>query len=379
MEDKEKEKLEQELMFLKESFDTEVITKEEYDKAKERIERKLKEFERKNSNKPVKKEKQGEVTMSAPKGANDEIIAVPGPKEEIEIIAEPKEEKKMEKQEPQAVEAPVLAKIPEPAKRESHDGAERGVEPKAPEEEIKIGKWLWLLLIIAVVGGIYYFYFTGSGTGGIAPDNEPVAAPENINSKVIVLSSGKCFNCDTGRVKDIIKSWFPSLIIEERVYESDEGKLLADEMGLRLLPAYIFDENVTKYGRFWELKQIFDKIGERYVLSDEAGGGKLYFARENMPNKLTLFAIQSDSNSRRAIKNAEEFIGKSGGKVIFEVIDLNNDLAKSLSIKTAPTFLINNHIKLTGVQSANSIKENFCKLNNLNICSLELSNSLKLE
>ena len=41
--DKEKEKLEQELNFLKESFESEVITKEEFEKGKERIEKKLKE------------------------------------------------------------------------------------------------------------------------------------------------------------------------------------------------------------------------------------------------------------------------------------------------------------------------------------------------
>ena len=46
MDDKsQKERLEQELMFLKESFDAEVISQEEYEKGKQRIERKLKEIQ----------------------------------------------------------------------------------------------------------------------------------------------------------------------------------------------------------------------------------------------------------------------------------------------------------------------------------------------
>ena len=46
MDDKtQKERLEQELRFLKESFEAEVISKEEYEKGKERIERKLKEIQ----------------------------------------------------------------------------------------------------------------------------------------------------------------------------------------------------------------------------------------------------------------------------------------------------------------------------------------------
>ena len=47
MDDKtHKEKLEQELRFLKESFEAEVISKEEYEKGKERLEKKLNEIEK---------------------------------------------------------------------------------------------------------------------------------------------------------------------------------------------------------------------------------------------------------------------------------------------------------------------------------------------
>ncbi len=381
MDDKEKEKLEQELMFLKESFDTEVITNEEYEKAKERIERNLKEIGRKNSSKSRKKEKaeavKKEGIQEAPKETKEDIVAIPEPKKEIEIITEPKEEKKEEQKEQQALESPVIVNIPKPAKEEIKQEIKVEEPEKEPEEDIKAGKWIWILLIIAIIGGIYYFYFTGSAAEGIAQGNGFAANLENVNSKVMVISSGKCFNCDTERVKSIIRAWFPGIKVEEINYDSDEGKLLADELGLRLLPSYIFDENVTKYTRFWELKQIFGKIGERYVLNDDAGGGKFYFARENMPNRLALFVIENDANSQRAWKNAMEFVSRTGGKVSLDIFNLKEESAKSLNIKSAPAFLINNHIKLSGVQTANSLKENFCKLNDLEVCKLELSNSLK--
>ena len=45
MDDKtQKERLEQELRFLKESFEAEVISKEEFEKGKDRIEKKIKEI-----------------------------------------------------------------------------------------------------------------------------------------------------------------------------------------------------------------------------------------------------------------------------------------------------------------------------------------------
>ncbi|MBS3097116.1 hypothetical protein J4480_06815, partial [Candidatus Woesearchaeota archaeon] len=56
MDDKtQKERLEQELRFLKESFEAEVISKEEFEKGKDRVEKKLGDIE-KQANGEAKKE-----------------------------------------------------------------------------------------------------------------------------------------------------------------------------------------------------------------------------------------------------------------------------------------------------------------------------------
>ena len=61
MDDKtQRERLEQELRFLKESFEADVISREEYEKGKDRIEKKLKEIklvEKEQINEETKKEK----------------------------------------------------------------------------------------------------------------------------------------------------------------------------------------------------------------------------------------------------------------------------------------------------------------------------------
>ena len=64
------------------------------------------------------------------------------------------------------------------------------------------------------------------------------------------------------------------------------------------------------------------------------------------------------------------------GKVDFEKHDADAGLAKQLGINTFPTFLVNNKVKFGGVQSADKIKENFCAMNMLEECSLELTKSL---
>ena len=112
------------------------------------------------------------------------------------------------------------------------------------------------------------------------------------------------------------------------------------------------------------------------MLKDDASGGKMYFARENIPNKLDLFVIQEQASSNRALKNVYELTEKAGGQISFNIEEIKSDLAKELSIKNAPTFLINNRIKVSGVQSAESLKESFCKVNSLEVCNETLSAQL---
>ena len=53
------------------------------------------------------------------------------------------------------------------------------------------------------------------------------------------------------------------------------------------------------------------------------------------------------------------------------------ELSEELGITSYPTFLINNQIKFGGIQSANSIKEKFCSLNNISGCEKELPKNIK--
>ena len=50
---------------------------------------------------------------------------------------------------------------------------------------------------------------------------------------------------------------------------------------------------------------------------------------------------------------------------------------QELGITTYPTFLVNNQIKFSGVQAADTIKEKFCELNVLGECSIGLSQDIK--
>ena len=85
--------------------------------------------------------------------------------------------------------------------------------------------------------------------------------------------------------------------------------------------------------------------------------------------------IQGDANSIKAEKNLKEFLDNFGN-VKFEKQLAGGKLAEEFGIKSFPTFLVNNLVKFSGVHTADTIKSNFCKLNDAQDCNKTLSKSL---
>ena len=60
----------------------------------------------------------------------------------------------------------------------------------------------------------------------------------------------------------------------------------------------------------------------------------------------------------------------------FEKHFSDSALSKELKIKSFPSFVVNNRVRFSGVYPAETIKENFCKANELEECSRTLTKSL---
>ena len=193
---------------------------------------------------------------------------------------------------------------------------------------------------------------------------------------VIVLNDHKeCFNCKPDRVLSILESWFGAVNAKEIGYSTDEGKKLAELIGVRLLPAYILENNITNRAAFEQYKNTFVKKNNSYVLSENAAGSTFYFKRDNMPNKLGMFVITGDAATTRAESNLKEFLDNFKD-VKFEKHMSTDALAQELGIRNFPTFLVNNKVKFTGIQAAETIKENYCKLNKVDECKKSLAKNL---
>ena len=390
MDDKsQRERLEQELRFLKESFEAEVISKEEFEKGKERIERKLNEIaaseKTKHTANPLPEEQKNDAAIQS-KSAD---------KIKLNVI---QDEEEHGHEHPQ--ESLIQIKAKEDKEQKETTSYNEEFEKRKRGRFFKYGI-VFLVLIIAI-----FFFYKSMNKG--AAQQEPIELkliecysdkdcmqegkegiclePGSANAKcefteikktsVLVLNDKKnCFNCDTKRVLGILEEWFGTVDAKEIDYNTLKGKEIAQEFDAELLPMYILGENLTQKPKFEQFKQSFVKKGDNYVLSDNAAGSTFYLKRGSIPNKLDFFVKENDISSISAEKNLQEFLDNFN-EIEFDKHNSDDAVAKELLINTFPTFLVNNKVKFSGVRSADTIKENFCSLNDAPECEKELSGSL---
>lgn len=362
MDDKtQKERLEQELRFLKESFEAEVITKEEFEKGKDRIEKKLNEIA-----KSVQNPKEGQK------------------KEIAEKKEDPKADEPIVHNEEGKIRLKVIQEDFHGHFGPAQDIPAENINPAEPQKEIsdkKDDRFLkYTIVFVVLLLAVFFMYSTFKDLKlqkekivQLNPVQEIKEAPKT--NLLIVNDRKNCFNCDTERIIAILENWFGDLNEREIDYSINEGRLTAEKFDARLLPLYILDENITEKQSFSQFRQVFAKKNGSYVLNENTAGSAFYFKRENIPNKLDLFTNSGDEASIMAEKKLKEFLA-AFKDVNFEKHLPGDNLTKELSIKSFPAFLINNRIKFSGVHSPEAIKVNFCRLNRLQACENSLSKNL---
>ena len=424
----DKEKLEEELKLLEESLHLEVITKEEFEQAKQRIERKLKSLEKKAERLETKAEKKIEEVkikeikrdeiknLKVEKEAEEET---PSEEKEENISEEEPEEERNEEETIKSAEeiaAEQVKKAAEEAEiKEEAEKDEEFVPIAKPKERIEeepgfelskgsMKVLIYAIAILVLAFGSYFFFFSGNPDdnkladstvfiacssdqdckkeGSIGTCNNPgtkdaeCAYAEDVEVKLIVLNDHSCFNCDTGRVLSILNGFFPNLEIESIDIETDEGKEVADKFDIDALPAYILNSSLQQASNYHKFFSAFNNVRNSFVMKNTVANSNFYIEGEEIPGKLDLIVQQNQAASLEAEKNLQEFLGAFKGEVNFEKHNEKSALAKELGINTFPVFLVNNKIKFSGVQAADVIKENFCRMNKLQECGLELSKSL---
>ncbi|MFH0929679.1 MAG: DsbA family protein [Candidatus Moraniibacteriota bacterium] len=89
--------------------------------------------------------------------------------------------------------------------------------------------------------------------------NEPVVTVQTVSDK-------SCEECDVTDAVKMMKRVMPTLLVKEVQFDSADGKTLIDKMNIKSLPAFVFDESVTKTDIYTQAQDIFQKQGDNYLI-----------------------------------------------------------------------------------------------------------------
>lgn len=116
-----------------------------------------------------------------------------------------------------------------------------------------------------------------------------------VNIQVVTDSS--CTSCDPTEPLKWIKRVMPTILAKKVEASSDQGKAIIEKDKIMSLPAFIFDDNVTKTDVYQQAQGIFTQQGNDYVLSTDQVGIQ--------PGKYLKTPTVDDSDPQIGLKDAK--------------------------------------------------------------------------
>jgi protein-disulfide isomerase len=83
---------------------------------------------------------------------------------------------------------------------------------------------------------------------------------------VTIINDDKCTKCDVTEPLVWLKRVLPTVSTIKVAYDSDQGKNLISQYGIKTLPAFIFDASLDKTDFYTQAATVFDKSNGQYVL-----------------------------------------------------------------------------------------------------------------
>jgi len=154
-----------------------------------------------------------------------------------------------------------------------------GTEQKEIDYKKQTKNYLSIIILLAglLVGSVFVDVAQFASRNGMSPRamrqldvipfegrtwvayNEPVVTVQVVNDK-------NCKECDVTDAVQMMKRVMPTLLVKVVQYNSEDGKSLVEKMKIKSLPAFVFDENVTKTDIFAQAQDIFQKQDASYTI-----------------------------------------------------------------------------------------------------------------
>mgnify|MGYP001571768835 FL=1 len=86
----------------------------------------------------------------------------------------------------------------------------------------------------------------------------------------------------------MLEGFFPNIEQKGVDIGSEEGKQLAEEYKISILPAYIFDSRIKDTYNYEKLATAFNEAGGSYVMKSTVANSNYYIGREEIKGRLDL-------------------------------------------------------------------------------------------
>ncbi|MFA6159839.1 MAG: thioredoxin domain-containing protein [Parcubacteria group bacterium] len=89
---------------------------------------------------------------------------------------------------------------------------------------------------------------------------------------ISVITDDSCEACDPGEILAWLRRVSPTISAEKISFDSEQGKNLISEFGIKTLPAFIFAKNLDQTEFYTEAQALFYAKGDKYVLNVQTLG-----------------------------------------------------------------------------------------------------------
>ncbi len=89
---------------------------------------------------------------------------------------------------------------------------------------------------------------------------------------ISVITDDACSACDPGEILAWLRRVSPTISAEKISFDSEQGKNLISEFGIKTLPAFIFDKNLDQTEFYAEAEGLFYPKGDKYILNVQTLG-----------------------------------------------------------------------------------------------------------
>ncbi len=87
--------------------------------------------------------------------------------------------------------------------------------------------------------------------------------PEPAKVNLIVVNDKRCEECqEADRIVNQLEGIFPGLEVKTYDYSDDEGKAIYESTGVQYLPAFLFDDTVTKDDNYMQVQKYLNEAGD---------------------------------------------------------------------------------------------------------------------